>query len=182
MRATLCSGDEDSSDGHSSVGDSLPSSRSPSPNLLDPHSSLNTPAPFPIGERATKNKAKGQAPKRLQRTNKPLESKAITVMLDWYDSHSDDPYPTTQEKQELAMAGNISVAQVNSWFANKRNRSDNTRSKKQKRSLQAKVKMLCSMIKGQDEGASQSDLIHNLGSMIEDTLVKPKSQICRLSD
>ncbi|XP_064597442.1 uncharacterized protein LOC135463908 [Liolophura sinensis] len=58
---------------------------------------------------------------------KPLQHKARKVLTDWYNHHLHNPYPTDEEKLQLAMQGGITVSQVKSWFANKRSRTNNTR-------------------------------------------------------
>jgi len=60
--------------------------------------------------------------------SRPLLSRnAIKFMLDWYNAHLDYPYPTTETTAQIARMANISVEQVKKWFANKRNRSCNTK-------------------------------------------------------
>ena len=51
-----------------------------------------------------------------------LDPLAVHHMSEWLKKHIDHPYPTQQEKKALAKRGNITVAQVSSWFANKRSR------------------------------------------------------------
>lgn len=59
---------------------------------------------------------------------RPLLSKrAVKLMEDWYKEHLEHPYPNSSAIEELAEAGKISIEQVKKWFANKRNRSNNTR-------------------------------------------------------
>lgn len=60
---------------------------------------------------------------------KTLPELATNLMKEWYESHADKPYPTESERQELARLGKITENQVKAWFANKRNRSFNTRTK-----------------------------------------------------
>ncbi|KAK3104379.1 hypothetical protein FSP39_000634 [Pinctada imbricata] len=65
--------------------------------------------------------------KSRQRHNQPLNLKAVSIMTGWYESHLENPYPTKAEKEEMARQGGITLTQVKSWFANKRNRSNNTK-------------------------------------------------------
>ena len=59
---------------------------------------------------------------------RPLLSKrAVQLMENWYDSHLEHPYPSVDVIEQLSAAGNITGEQVKKWFANKRNRSNNTR-------------------------------------------------------
>ena len=57
---------------------------------------------------------------------KNLSSTAIMVLTDWYNQHFNHPYPSDQDLQQLATAGDITVTQVKKWMANKRVRSYNT--------------------------------------------------------
>ncbi|XP_063419007.1 uncharacterized protein LOC134701816 [Mytilus trossulus] len=56
-----------------------------------------------------------------------LSKKAIRVMEDWYENHLEHPYPSGTVIDQIAVQGNVTVEQVKKWFANKRNRSNNTR-------------------------------------------------------
>lgn len=56
-----------------------------------------------------------------------LSDEAKSILNQWYMNHINNPYPSDTEKQELANRCNISLSQVKSWFANKRNRSNNTK-------------------------------------------------------
>ncbi|KAI0990000.1 hypothetical protein GJ496_006225 [Pomphorhynchus laevis] len=57
------------------------------------------------------------------KTNRRLPELAIQQMNNWYQQHLSYPYPSDIEKEQLAQHCGISVVQVKSWFANKRNRS-----------------------------------------------------------
>jgi hypothetical protein len=48
-------------------------------------------------------------------------------MEDWYETHLEHPYPTGSVIDDLANQGKVAIEQVKKWFANKRNRSNNTR-------------------------------------------------------
>ena len=56
-----------------------------------------------------------------------LSSGAIDVLSSWYDEHLSYPYPTDDEKKTLADVAGLTISQVTCWFANKRNRNNNTR-------------------------------------------------------
>ena len=56
-----------------------------------------------------------------------LNEESRAILTQWFDAHMDNPYPSEEEKQQLATVCGISVGQVKSWFANKRNRTNNTR-------------------------------------------------------
>lgn len=65
------------------------------------------------------------------RTKKPkaLPEKATKLMKDWYEANRHNPYPTDEERRIMSEQGEINENQVKAWFANKRNRSSNTKSK-----------------------------------------------------
>ncbi|XP_023932951.1 homeobox protein knotted-1-like 8 [Lingula anatina] len=65
--------------------------------------------------------------------NRLLNPKAVEIMQNWYDMHCENPYPTEEEKRDLAEQGGISLGQVKAWFANKRNRNCNTKPKHHRR-------------------------------------------------
>lgn len=56
-----------------------------------------------------------------------LTDAAKNVLNQWYEEHKTNPYPSEEEKQLLANHCGITLNQVKSWFANKRNRTNNTK-------------------------------------------------------
>ena len=68
-----------------------------------------------------------------------LPDEAVDILNEWFDNHLNTPYPQIEEKERLAKAGNITVKQVNAWFSNRRNRSQNTKPKRIKRDLENKI-------------------------------------------
>ncbi|KAK3102575.1 hypothetical protein FSP39_012311 [Pinctada imbricata] len=64
---------------------------------------------------------------RVIRPRPLLSKKAIRIMEDWYDRNLSHPYPTPEAISDIADKGEITTEQVKKWFANKRNRSNNTR-------------------------------------------------------
>lgn len=56
-----------------------------------------------------------------------LSNESRDILTQWYEDHSYNPYPTEEEKEELAEKCQISIGQIRSWFANKRSRANNTR-------------------------------------------------------
>lgn len=56
-----------------------------------------------------------------------LSPYAKTILNEWFRKHLYRPYPTYEEKKELARLCGISSSKVDTWFANKRNRTHNTK-------------------------------------------------------
>ncbi len=42
------------------------------------------------------------------------------VLVEWIEDHPFNPYPTKQEKQQLAALSGMTLRQLNDWFANAR--------------------------------------------------------------
>ena len=80
-----------------------------------------------------------------------LNSNAVKIMNDWYQRHMDHPYPTEEEKHQMAAAGKVSVAQVKAWFANKRNRTLNTKPKRQQMKLKQQLTDICDKLNVQSK-------------------------------
>lgn len=55
-----------------------------------------------------------------QRRRSNFTKRTKETLLVWLENHLDNPYPTEQDKQQLAMETSLSVAQVNNWFVNAR--------------------------------------------------------------
>jgi hypothetical protein len=75
--------------------------------------------------------------------NRPLPQHAVDIMLEWYEKHLDDPYPSRKDIQEIADAGEIAYSQARSWFANKRNRSKNTRITNYRKKFKNELSSIC---------------------------------------
>ena len=58
---------------------------------------------------------------------KQLHPEARRILNTWYDANRDNPYPSDEEKSELARLTGITDQQLKSWFANKRSRANNTK-------------------------------------------------------
>lgn len=56
-----------------------------------------------------------------------LSPQAKTILNEWFRQHLYRPYPTYEEKKDLANQCGISSSKVDTWFANKRNRTHNTK-------------------------------------------------------
>ncbi|OCK87770.1 uncharacterized protein K441DRAFT_682402 [Cenococcum geophilum 1.58] len=59
-------------------------------------------------------------------TNRPKQSRfpleSVSILKIWLEKHMENPYPTSQEKTELAAMAHLSVQQVSNWFVNHRQR------------------------------------------------------------
>lgn len=69
--------------------------------------------------------------KRLYKRKGTLDPVAIRIMTAWYNNNSEHPYPSYDAAQIMASAGNITVDQVKKWFANRRRRTNNTKTMKE---------------------------------------------------
>ncbi|XP_064599380.1 uncharacterized protein LOC135465928 [Liolophura sinensis] len=76
------------------------------------------------------------------RTRSLLSKASVRLLELWYEQHIDHPYPTPSETESLATACGLTQEQVKKWFANKRNRSANTRSLTQIASVKRKRSMM----------------------------------------
>lgn len=90
-------------------------------------------------------------------------------MQSWYDSHTHNPYPSKEEKKLLAAMGGISVPQVKSWFANKRNRSNNTRPKVEKKKMEQKLLNICKQLASDNKRPQETNtlIISQLSSLLQ---------------
>lgn len=48
---------------------------------------------------------------------------ALKVLKQWFEAHSDNPYPTEDEKTELCTVTELKYTQINTWLANARRRN-----------------------------------------------------------
>ncbi|EKX42373.1 hypothetical protein GUITHDRAFT_46005, partial [Guillardia theta CCMP2712] len=51
-----------------------------------------------------------------------LPSQSVSVLKEWMRNNIKRPYPTDQDKVELAALANITTQQVSNWFVNARKR------------------------------------------------------------
>ncbi|KAK7505433.1 hypothetical protein BaRGS_00003178 [Batillaria attramentaria] len=103
---------------------------------------------------------------KKSRHNEPLNQRAVSIMNDWYCRNEENPYPTKEEKERMAFEGSITTMQVKSWFANKRNRSNNTRPKVQKRAMEEKLMQICRKAAGHVPDGHNSFIIKELSQII----------------
>ena len=68
----------------------------------------------------------------------PDESKLI--LEKWLSLNQTNPYPTTQEKKNLAIQTNLSVQQISLWFANARRILESKISQKHRISTENKIR------------------------------------------
>ena len=71
--------------------------------------------------------AVARTPVSDKKSKRQLNPRAVEYMSNWYAEHLNYPYPTEDEKSRIAGEAGLSLPQVTCWFANKRNRSNNTR-------------------------------------------------------
>ncbi|CAJ0955223.1 unnamed protein product, partial [Mesorhabditis belari] len=55
-----------------------------------------------------------------RRKRRNFSKEATAVLQEFFNTHADHPYPTDEEKAELAKKCNITVQQVSNWFGNRR--------------------------------------------------------------
>ncbi|XP_060062996.1 uncharacterized protein LOC132543504 [Ylistrum balloti] len=105
---------------------------------------------------------------KKSRHNQPLSLQATGAMMSWYESHRENPYPSKVEKEMMAKLGGITVTQVKSWFANKRNRNNNTRPKVQKRQMTERLMNICHELarNSQNPTMNNADIIQKLSTII----------------
>ncbi|BHF63392.1 hypothetical protein SprV_0200638400 [Sparganum proliferum] len=94
---------------------------------------------------------------KLRRSAKPLNPLAVQIMEGWYTAHQDYPYPSQNDKQLLARAGEISTQQVSSWFANRRSRRQNTRPKQKIRKVRESIRAACMDIEQASNGLVKAE-------------------------
>ena len=102
------------------------------PSIL-PKAQLNQQCPLPETNAISVAKATAtpRIYKRLYRRKGVLNSVAVRIMSAWYQNNSEHPYPSYETAQVMADAGDITVEQVNKWFANHRRRTNNTKPMKE---------------------------------------------------
>jgi hypothetical protein len=52
-----------------------------------------------------------------------FSNEAVKILKQWFSSHTSKPYPTEEEKEQLAEQSGITVHQVTNWFINMRKRN-----------------------------------------------------------
>jgi hypothetical protein len=95
---------------------------------------LNVASTSPQSEQMVVTSKPSRRPKLHQ-----LSEKAVKILNDWFMSHINHPYPTAEEKLKLSEKCGIKTKQLNSWFCNRRNRSQNTKPKRIKKKLEQEI-------------------------------------------
>ena len=120
-------------------------------------------------------------PVQMPKPNRPQQSKlsrkhqlpdrAVDIMNEYFDDHLNNPYPSLEEKEKLAQLGGITVKQVNAWFCNRRNRSQNTKPKRIKRELEKNLDdILCELGSNQNSSTNKQLIIQKFRSTLVNNL------------
>lgn len=75
------------------------------------------------GEAATKILVLRREIEQQGRKRRNFDKNTTDTLQNWFYDHRTNPYPTDQEKADLAKQCNIKISQVNNWFGNQRIRS-----------------------------------------------------------
>lgn len=75
------------------------------------------------GEAATKILVLRRDIEQQGRKRRNFDKNTTDTLQNWFHDHRQNPYPSDQEKAELAKQCNIKISQVNNWFGNQRIRS-----------------------------------------------------------
>ncbi|KAL6234044.1 hypothetical protein BDW75DRAFT_174170 [Aspergillus navahoensis] len=54
-----------------------------------------------------------------------MRGTGVNILKKWFDQHCDKPYPSKEEKMELASSSGLTLTQISTWFANARRRRKN---------------------------------------------------------
>ncbi|XP_069114805.1 homeobox protein extradenticle-like [Argopecten irradians] len=125
-----------------------------------------------VADSTTSNTVSGPGRSR----SRQLNVRGVSLMSDWYEKHIDNPYPSEEEKEKMARDGGLSLAQVKAWFANKRNRTSNTKPKKQKQQVEKKLLSICSGLTSTGVGSDKAprlygDIIRQLSDIVNSSTV-----------
>uniref|UniRef100_A0A1I7TJ26 Homeobox domain-containing protein n=1 Tax=Caenorhabditis tropicalis TaxID=1561998 RepID=A0A1I7TJ26_9PELO len=75
------------------------------------------------GDAATKILVLRREIEQQGRKRRNFDKNTTDTLQNWFHDHRTNPYPSDQEKAELAKQCNIKISQVNNWFGNQRIRS-----------------------------------------------------------
>ena len=92
--------------------------------LIDPSGSFSCPSCPPTATRSSPIAPSSEFKVRRSRAgrNSKLPPTALTRLQAWLGAHQDNPYPSADEKRQLARDCGISEKQINTWFTNARAR------------------------------------------------------------
>ena len=60
-----------------------------------------------------------------QKKRKQHDPSAVATLTEWFDSHTTNPYPNSEEKQHLSSLTGMTISQIETWFSNTRRRKKN---------------------------------------------------------
>ena len=60
-----------------------------------------------------------------EKKRKQHDPAAVATLTEWFDSHTTNPYPNSEEKQYLSSLTGMSISQIETWFSNTRRRKKN---------------------------------------------------------
>ena len=106
--------------------------------------------------------------------SRQLNARAVKILNEWYERHINNPYPTDDEKMALADVCGLSLSQVKAWFANKRNRTNNTKPKKQKLQMEKQLWNICTELSGEGprpSGGLYGNIIKQLSDIVNSSHV-----------
>jgi hypothetical protein len=58
----------------------------------------------------------------MEKRRKTLDFEATAILTTWLNEHTNNPYPSKEEKTALALRSGLSDKQINMWFSNARRR------------------------------------------------------------
>eukprot|EP00960_Hanusia_phi_P033542 750501-Hanusia_phi.AAC.4 len=90
------------------------------PKVTGPASDLKMNRPSVDHSSSSEQDPNAQRPEKRRRENLPSQS--VSVLKEWMRNNIKRPYPTDQDKVELAALANITTQQVSNWFVNARKR------------------------------------------------------------
>jgi hypothetical protein len=68
---------------------------------------------------------------KKRRIKAALPEEATRIMTNWFETNLLKPYPSDDQRRQMAQLGQIHEDQVRAWFANKRNRSGISKQRKE---------------------------------------------------
>ncbi|KAI9846435.1 MAG: hypothetical protein M1837_004026 [Sclerophora amabilis] len=78
----------------------------------------------------------GQGEGRGRRRRGNLPRPVTDILRRWFEEHSDHPYPSEEEKQDLMRETQLAMSQISNWFINARRRRDPQRNLRRQQPMQ----------------------------------------------